>query len=74
MSKTLRRMPSGEMTSSTKLFLEEWDKLLEPLKKALNCSVIGFDPGILIHVDGQSVDLPIPTAQRIVELYKNNRP
>lgn len=70
------RCPSGDVTSSTTLYLKEWHAITEPIEAAYGLKVIGFDPHILMtNEEGLGVvDIPLWFAKRLVERLDRDRP
>ena len=49
MKKTLRRLPNGKYTSSTRRYLTEWHKLIKEIEKRLpSYQVYAYDPGFAL--------------------------
>ena len=68
------KTPDGEITTSVKRYLREWNALKKPLEKALDLKSIGFDPGFSMRQKGSrnSVEIPTWLAKRIVALVRSN--
>jgi hypothetical protein len=66
------RLPGGAYTDSRKLYLQAWEELYMPVAEALGCEVLSFDPGITMSYAYSCFCLPVPVAQRIAELVKEN--
>ena len=72
--KTERLLPSGKYTTSIPRFRREWTRLSKPVAKLLNCTVLGYDPGILFSSNegSHTFTLTPKQAQIIRELIIQN--
>jgi len=62
-------LPDGKSTYSTRRYIREWKALYGPVAKALNATVVAFDPDIRFKTqDYMSFTLPVPVVQRIKTL------
>lgn len=67
--------PDGRSTTSIKRYLKEWNALKEPLERELDLVCIGFNPGLLMRpkLGGQSIDISVWFAKRLVELLEKTK-
>lgn len=65
-------LPGGKPTMSFAAYLSAWRKLYKPVAKALNCKVVGIDPGLhLMELDSQrGFTISSSVANRILDLIK----
>lgn len=68
------KLPNGEITKSVTLYLNEWKNLYQPVAQALDCEIIGFDPGLHLIEKNAARGFQISTtiAMRIRDLTSAN--
>ena len=67
---TYRTLPDGSITKSVNRYCREWNRIAMPVAKALECNIIGMDPGILLSPKegGPPLNMSVPMANRIRKL------
>ena len=70
MRKEYHKLPNGEYTTDIVHSANEWNKLAEPVAKALGCDIIGFDPHVHLIEKGANSGFQISAsvANRILKL------
>ncbi len=61
------RLPGGGLTASSKEYHDAWNKIMEPIAKATNSRVYGYDPGVTFMTNNRAEqDWELPTNIAIV--------
>ena len=62
------RNPDGKLVSLEKA-LEEWKELTEFLEE-IGCELKGFDPGISIYFENNSINLPVSFVRKLKQIIR----
>lgn len=64
------RLPDGQFTSSAAKYHKEWRRLAEGVAEILDCTLLGYNPDIVLLPKGSgwSFSLPSDIAQRIINI------
>ena len=73
--KRIYRFPGGNITTSVARYVRGWNALVKPVARALECDVIGFNPGIHLISKGASVgfQIAVSVTERIKALIDVNK-
>ncbi len=71
MRKQIRRLPNGDTTQSTKLYISAWKKLYRPLEKEFGWRLLSCDPDFTFAIDDNHiVYLPVAVVEQLLALIQ----